>query len=77
MRYILGNMPAKEITSAISELEAAGWRVVIAGGRAHAYAKALCPGGRFGCDPVMIYGTPKVPEDEASKIRKALRKCKH
>ncbi len=30
------NMPAKEILEAIRELEAAGWRVQIASGRAHA-----------------------------------------
>jgi hypothetical protein len=39
-------MPAKEILAAIGELEAAGWRVQITSGQAHAYARAYCPGGR-------------------------------
>jgi hypothetical protein len=70
-------MPAKEIMAAIRDLEAAGWRVVVAGGHAHAYARAYRPGGRLGCSPVMIYGTPKVPEREADRIMKALKDCKH
>jgi hypothetical protein len=70
-------MPAKEIMAAMRELERAGWRIVVAGGRAHAYAKAYCPGGRVGCQPVLIYGTPRVPEREASRIMKALEKCQH
>lgn len=65
-------MPAKEILAVIRDLEAAGWRINIARGRAHAYAKAYCPGGSAGCQPVMIYGTPRVPEYEADRIRKAL-----
>jgi hypothetical protein len=70
-------MPAKEIMAAIRELEGAGWRVVVAGGHAHAYARAYCPGGRHGCRPVLIYGTPRVPEREASKIMNALERCQH
>jgi len=54
-------VPAKEILAAIRELEAAGWRVQITGGRAHAYASAYCPGGPDGCAPLFIYGTPRVP----------------
>jgi hypothetical protein len=74
---ILSNMPAKEIMAAIRELERAGWRVATARGHAHAYAKAYCPGGRGGCQPVLIYGTPRVPEHEASRIMKALENCQH
>jgi hypothetical protein len=70
-------MPAKEIVAALQDLEAAGWRVDLAGGRAHAYARAYCPGGADGCPPVTIYGTPRVPEHEAAKIRRALRRCGH
>jgi len=70
-------MPAKEILAAISDLEAAGWRVQISGGQAHAFARAYCPGGPAGCRPLTIYGTPRVPEHEAAKIRKALRRCPH
>jgi len=70
-------MPAKEILAAIRELEAAGWRVQITSGRAHAYARAYCPGGPEGCAPLMICGTPRVPEHEAAKILWALGRCEH
>jgi len=70
-------MPAKEILAAIRELEAAGWRVQITSGRAHAYARAYCPGGPEGCPPLTIYGTPRVPEHEAVKILRALARCAH
>lgn len=75
--YKLDNMPAKEILAAIRELEALGWRVQIASGRAHAYARAYCPGGPEGCPPLTIYGTPRVPEHEAAKILRALARCEH
>lgn len=70
-------MPAKEILDALQELAHAGWRVQFAGSRAHAYARAYCPGGETGCPPLTIYGTPKVPEHGAAKIRRALRRCPH
>jgi hypothetical protein len=70
-------VPAKEILAAIRELEAAGWVIRISGGHAHAYAKAYCPGGPDGCNPFSINGTPTVPEREARRIRRALKRCKH
>jgi hypothetical protein len=70
-------MPAKEIMAAIRALEAAGWRLKLAGAHGHAYAIAFCPGGLEGCDPLMIYGTPRVPEREAARVRRALRACTH
>jgi len=70
-------VPAKEILDALKELAAAGWRVQLAGGRAHAYARAYCPGGEAGCTPLTVYGTPKVPEYEAAKIRRKLSRCPH
>jgi hypothetical protein len=73
----IDNMPAKEILEAIRELEAAGWRVQIASGRAHAYARAYCPGGPEGCPPLTIYGTPRVPENEAAKMLRTLARCEH
>ncbi len=70
-------MPAKEILAAIRDLEIAGWRVQITSGRAHAYARAYCPGRPEGCPPLTIYGTPRVPEHEAAKIARALSRCEH
>jgi hypothetical protein len=70
-------VPAKEILAALRELESAGWRIRLSSGRSHAYAKAYCPGGADGCAPVMVYGTPRVPEAEAARIRGALSRGKH
>lgn len=70
-------MPAKEILTALRELEFAGWRVRLTSGRSHPYARAYCPGGDAGCPPLSVYGTPEVPENEAAKIRRALQKCPH
>ena len=71
------NMPTKEILAAIQELQDGGWRVQLTSGRAHAYAKAYCPGGSGCCDPVLVRGTPRVPEYEAAKLRRALSSCEH
>jgi hypothetical protein len=73
----MNNMPAKEILAAMTLLELAGWRVHLTAGRAHAYARAYCPGGRRGCAPLSIYGTPRVPEHEAARILRALAWCDH
>lgn len=70
-------MPAKEILYALRELASAGWRVELAGGNAHAYARAYCPGGGSGCPPLTVNGTPRVPEHEAEKIGRAMRRCPH
>lgn len=70
-------MPAKEILAAIGDLESAGWKIHYTGGRAHAYAKAYCPGGSACCPPLTVYGTPRVPENEAAKLKRALRRCAH
>ena len=64
-------MPAKEILHALQELVSVGWRVQLTSGRARAY----CPGGEAGCPPLTVYGTPKVPEHEAEKISRAMRRC--
>jgi hypothetical protein len=68
-------MPAKEILRALQEMMSAGWQVRLTNGRAHAYARAYCPGGEAGCPPLTVNGTPNVPEDEAEKIRRAMRRC--
>ena len=74
---IFCNIPAKEILAAISEFEAAGWRAQVASGRAHADARAYCPGGPDGCPRLTIYGTPRVPEHETTKILRSLARCGH
>jgi hypothetical protein len=32
--------------------------------------RAYCLGGAAGCKPLTIYGTPRVPEHEAAKVRR-------
>lgn len=67
-------MPGKHTRAAIKELEEAGWKVAYTSGRAHAYARASCPGGPGCCTPPFsINGTPDVDEHEAEKIRRRIR----
>jgi len=67
-------MPGKHTRTAIKELEEAGWQVTYTSGRAHAYARAACPGGPGCCTPPFsINGTPDVDEHEAQKIRRRMR----
>ena len=61
----------------MQQLRAAGWRVHLAGGQSHAYARAYCPGGEAGCPPLIVYGSPKLPENEVAKIRRAINRCTH
>lgn len=67
-------MPGKHTRAAIKELTDAGWRVTYTNGRAHAYARAACPGGPGCCPPFSINGTPDVDEHEAEKIRRKMRR---
>jgi hypothetical protein len=67
-------MPGKHTRAAIKELTDAGWRVAYTSARAHAYARAACPGGPECCPPFSINGTPDVDEHEAEKIRRQMRR---
>lgn len=68
-------MPGKHTRTAIKELEDAGWLVTYTSSRAHAYARASCPGGPGCCSPPFsINGTPAVDEHEAEKIRRRMRR---
>ena len=67
-------MPGKHTRAAIGELLDAGWTVTYSNARAHAYARASCPGGPGCCTPPFsINGTPNVDEHEAEKIRRKMR----
>ncbi len=67
-------MPGKHTRAAIKELLDAGWQVSYTSARAHAYARASCPGGPGCCTPPFsINGTPDVDEHEAEKIRRKVR----
>ena len=74
--------PNKEIESAIQFAEENDWTIKSAGKSAHAFAILRCPHndlmcrcGRF-CQ-ASIWRTPKRPENDAKKIRKAVENCIH
>jgi hypothetical protein len=69
--------PNKHIREAIKYAEDNGWRFVKASARAHIYGELLCgQSSREGCR-VSIYSTPRVPEDHAKDIRRAVGRCPH
>jgi len=70
--------PKKEIEDALQHAEAAGWRVEISKG--YAWGKILCPWNDDDCRcgafcQTSVWSTPRVPEDMARKIRKAVDGC--
>ena len=67
----------KEIRAAVKDATDAGWRLHKATGKGHVWAILLCPGASRDACKVTVHGTPKVPENEARRIRKALRRCTH
>ena len=70
-----GIHPNKEIRKAIRQLEQAGWTVELARGRsAHRWGTAFCPARTPSCS-VVIWGSPRVPEDLASRLRRSRVEC--
>lgn len=68
--------PKKEVEDALSEAEAAGWRVEMTP-KAHGWGKMLCPErSRNGCSK-SIWSTPRSPGNLARDIRRELRNCSH
>ena len=71
------NHPNKHIRDAIDDAVLRGWRLVKSGPRAHAWGRLYCPcHSREGCI-ITVYGTPRVPENHASYIRRLLDVCPH
>ena len=77
-----GTHPKKEVRKALKELRAAGWTIKTAvGGHAHRWGTATCPhqhpdgSGKAACCVKIIYGTPHNQDDQANRLRRALRKC--
>jgi hypothetical protein len=62
----------KEIEDALAEAEAAGWSVLKREGHTHAWGLLRC---KHGCCQQTVNSTPRVPENEASRIRRAVRRC--
>ena len=67
----------KEIEKAIKYAESKNWRFKIAGKSSHVWGRLYCAEeSRDGCK-ISIWSTPRVPQDHASQIRKAVTRCPH
>ncbi|MGD0896525.1 MAG: hypothetical protein ABR915_01735 [Thermoguttaceae bacterium] len=67
----------KHIREAVNYAMERGWRLVMGGPRAHIWGTLYCPhADRDGCT-WKVFCTPRVPEDHARKIRRAVDRCPH
>ena len=69
--------PNAHIRAAVTEALSRGWRVEKSSGSAHAWGLLYCPGATRGACVVPVYATPRVPENEARRIRRRLDACTH
>lgn len=72
--------PRKEIEAAIKDAEAQGWTVVE--GRGHCWGVLRCPWNDVECRcgefcVTSVWSTPRVPENEARKIKRVVERCIH
>jgi len=67
----------KEIEQAIKYAESKNWRFKTAGKSSHVWGRVYCAEeSRDGCK-ISIWSTPRVPEDHANQINKAVNRCPH
>lgn len=67
--------PNKAIEAAPAYAAEHQWTVIKStGGSAHAWGVMRCPGD---CPQVSIFSTPKVPENHARALRRAVDRCPH
>lgn len=65
----------KEIEAALAYARSNGWNVIKSSGHsAHAWGVMRCPGD---CPQVSIYSTPRVPENHARALGRAVDRCPH
>ena len=70
-----GTHPSKEVRKAIRQLRNAGWTIELAKGRSsHRWGTAICPSRNPACS-VAVWSSPRVPEDQASRLLKGGAKC--
>ncbi|HHJ0099710.1 hypothetical protein DJ60_957 [Yersinia enterocolitica] len=69
--------PNKHIQAAIEYALKAGWVLVPPGDSAHCFCKLRCgdPKGEHRDHHQSVWSTPKVPENHAQQIRRAVDKC--
>ena len=70
--------PNKEIRAAVQYALDAGWRLIE--GRGHCWGMIRCPYNDRECRcgqfcQISIWSTPRVPENEAAKIRRCIDNC--
>jgi hypothetical protein len=69
--------PNKHIRAALDYALSHGWTLRKAGARAHIWGRICCPQhDREGCQ-FSVFSTPRVPEDYARWIRRAVDRCPH
>ncbi len=67
--------PNKSIQAALAYAARQGWTVTKStGGSAHAWGVMRCPGD---CPQVSVFSTPRVPENHARALRRAVDRCPH
>jgi hypothetical protein len=69
--------PNKIIREAVDFAVANGWRLVKSGPRAHAWGRLYGPAKTRGGCIITVYGTPRVPENQAAYIRRRVDACPH
>lgn len=74
----MGNKhPIKEIQLAIMFALSKGWVLQETGGSSHAWGRLKCPErSRDGCI-ISVWSTPRVPENHARQIIRAVTNCAH
>ena len=67
----------KEIEAAVVYAEENGWTYVASGKSAHCWGILRCPHHeRDGCS-ISVNSTPRVPQNHADQIRRAVDRCPH
>jgi hypothetical protein len=73
----MNNHKNKHVRAAVDYALEHGWRLVLAGPRAHIWGTLYCPHqGRDGCLR-RVFSTPRVPENHARWLRGAVDHCQH
>ena len=72
--------PNKHIEAALAHAEAAGWRIKVGGGSAHAWGVMYCPHNDPECRcgefcVTSIWSTPGNPENHAKQLRRVVDRC--
>ncbi|RLS50720.1 MAG: hypothetical protein DWH88_00340 [Planctomycetota bacterium] len=67
--------PNAHIEAAVRHGETLGWRVALSNG--HAWGRLFCPLETRDRCIVLVCSTPRVPENHARQIRRALDSCGH